>query len=737
MMNFTKRILALLCLVLVFESCKKKLDDYYKPGENAAPSIYAQLESQGKFTKFLSLIDKAGYKQILSTAGFWTMFAPTDSAFTADTEFQSFLTSRGISSVEATDSATAINIVQFLLVFNGFSKDRLDDFQSTTGYLPNTAFKRRTANYTGFYNDTTVAGVAVKAIASNRNFTYLATDNNNKHIPFFTSDYFSANGLSAALDYNYFYPNTPFSGFNIANAKVTQQDITAENGVIHIIDHVVTPMLNIEQYLKTKGEYSEFRKMLETYMASFIQNPDATNKYKLLTGANIDVYVKIYNSLLAFSLNNENHLKLQENDAQIDSWSLLVPRNDVFIDYVNRVLLENYTAVNFLPPNILADLFNSHMWRTTLWPSKFNSTLNMLSETPHINFATNIIERKILSNGFFYGTNKVNEPNVFSSVYGKAYLNPEYSFMTQLLNIDLKSVITNINAKYTVLMIPDAVFASLGYGFNTSTNFYTLNGGNGSAQIGLDLQRIVNTMVIPTPNGEMDGLGTPGYAGSGVIRTFGGEIIKWKGNQIISAGTEQRLITLLVDSFKTAANGRVLFVNNLPHFTTLQIGKHIEALGTPVTSEFNLFWNYLKNSTAYDPVTSTIAGTLAGNFYTVFAPNNASVRAAITAGLLPGTATVPNFTPTTSADKAKVEKFILYHIIDKSTIIDDKNSNGTFPTLLKLPNGDPATVTIQYNGNVFEIKDLFGRIAHLIPALSNNLSNRAVIHLIDNYLKYP
>lgn len=100
----------------------------------------------------------------------------------------------------------------------------------------------------------------------------------------------------------------------------------------------------------------------------------------------------------------------------------------------------------------------------------------MLSETPHINFATNIIERKILSNGFFYGTNKVNEPNVFSSVYGKAYLNPEYSFMTQLLNIDLKSVITNINAKYTVLMIPDAVFASLGYGFNTSTNFYTLNG---------------------------------------------------------------------------------------------------------------------------------------------------------------------------------------------------------------------------------------------------------------------
>ena len=735
MMNNLQRVFAFIILIVVFGSCKKK-DTFYDPLPNAAPPIYKQLSSQGKFSKFLSLIDKAGYKQILSSAGFWTIFAPTDSAFTADTDFQKFLTSRGISNVDAVDSVTATNIVQFLLVFNGYSKDRLDDYQSNNGYVLNTAFKRRTANYTGFYNDTTITGQPVKAIASNRNFTYVVTDNNNKHIPFFTSDFFSANGLVAAQDYNYFYPGTPFSGFNVANAKVTQKDIQAENGIIHIIDHVVTPLLSIEQYLKTKGEYSEFRKMLETYMISFIQNPDATNRYKLLTGSNIDVYVKIYNSLLAFSLNNENHLKLQDNDAQKDGWSILVPRNDVFLDYVNRVLLENYPSVSYLPPNIIADLFNSHMWKTTLWPSKFNNTLNALAEQPHINFATNIIEGKILSNGFFYGTNKVNEPNVFSSVFGKAYLNPRYSLMTQLLNSDLRSVISNINGKYTVLMISDAVFAALGYGYDIAKFQYTLNGVP-SAQVGLDLARIVNTMVIATPNGEMDALGTPGYKGTGVIKTFGGEVIKWNGNQIISAGTEQRLITLRVDSFKTAVNGRVLFVNNLPYFTTLEIGKHIEALGTPATSEFNLFWNYLKNSTAYDAATSTIIGTLAGNFYTVFVPNNAAVRNAITAGLLPGTAAVPNFTPTLPSDKAKVEKFIQYHVIDKSTIIDDKNSIGTFPTLLKLSNGDPATVTIQYNGGLFEIKDLLGRIAHLIPASSNNLSNRAVIHLIDNYLKYP
>src|SRR5436190_11482486 len=129
-MIYTKRVLALIAFIVVLGSCKKKIDDYYKAPENLSPPIYEQLQSQGKFTKFLSLIDKAGYKQTLNTAGYWTIFAPTDSAFNTDTEFKAYLQSRGISSVDAIDSATASSIVQYSLVFNGFNQDRLDDYQS-------------------------------------------------------------------------------------------------------------------------------------------------------------------------------------------------------------------------------------------------------------------------------------------------------------------------------------------------------------------------------------------------------------------------------------------------------------------------------------------------------------------------------------------------------------------------------------------------------------------------------
>src|SRR5450759_2724704 len=183
---------------------------------------------------------------------------------------------------------------------------------------------------------------------------------------------------------------------------------------IHIIDHVVTPLPSIDQYIRTKSQYSEFRNLFERYMVLFIQNADETHRYQVLSGASDNVLVKVYSSLLSYSPNNENYFKLQDNDGQRDGWTMFAPQNDSLLKYINTVLLENYPSVNSLPLNIIADLLNSHMFPTTVWPSKFTSTANALAETPHISLASNIVERKILSNGFFYGTNKVNEPNVFS-----------------------------------------------------------------------------------------------------------------------------------------------------------------------------------------------------------------------------------------------------------------------------------------------------------------------------------
>lgn len=92
---------ALLTAGLLLAGCKKKFDEYYARPDNLAPAIYAQLQTRGNFKNLLALIDKSGYKQTLSSAGYWTFFAPNDSAF------GKFFQDRGISGVDKIDSATA------------------------------------------------------------------------------------------------------------------------------------------------------------------------------------------------------------------------------------------------------------------------------------------------------------------------------------------------------------------------------------------------------------------------------------------------------------------------------------------------------------------------------------------------------------------------------------------------------------------------------------------------------
>jgi uncharacterized surface protein with fasciclin (FAS1) repeats len=736
-----KKIYQLVYVVLIaatFTSCQKKFDEYYARPDNLAAPIYQQLAAKGKFTNFLSLIDKAGYKETLSSAGYWTIFAPSDSAFTADTEFAAFIQSRGFSSLSAVDSATAQMLVQYLLVYNAFEKTRIDDYQSSLGWVPDNAFKRRTAYYTGFYKDTSYTGIPYISVASNRNNNgavngyYVSADNNNKYIPYFTSEFLAAKGLSQS-DYSYFYPGSTFAGFNVANAKVTEKDIAAENGVIHIIDKVVTPLNSIDQYLRNKPQYSLFRSIIERFMVLFIKNVDATRRYQVLNGGTDDVAVKVYSNLLAFSPNNENYFKLQDNDGQRDGWTIFVPTNDSLTKYINTVVLQQYPSINSLPLSIVSDLLNAHMWQSTVWPSKFSSTYNFLGEPAKMNNTTDIVDRKVLSNGIFYGTKKVNEPNVFSTVYGKAYLNPNYSLMTRLLDQELKPIITNPNVKYTMFMVSDAVLAAKGYSYNPGSNLWSF-GATTNDSVRLNLMRMINTGVIETPNNELANLGVTGV--KGIMGSYGGEYIKYDGNKVFSVGTIEKNVSVTIDSVRQVLNGQVAYINDLLYFTYQPIGSTMAVLGTPAASEFNYFWNYLRNSTIFNTTTFEITGITAGAFYTVFVPNKAAMIQAINDGLLPGTAGVPNFTPTLIADRLKVEKFILYHFLDKRTVVANGSDIGSFPSMLRNTAGDPVTFSILYPGGIFEVGDGYGRKARMVSTLNNNLSNRTVIHLVDNYLKY-
>ena len=740
-MNNIKQVLVFITLIIVFGSCKKKaFDEYYARPDSLQPPIYQVLQSKGNFTNFLACIDKANYKGILSAAGSWTIFTPNDEAF------KQFFTDRGITSISQLDSGTCSQIVTYALAFNAFRKENLDDYQSSAGYVSNLAFKRRTANYISFYDDTVLnnlngtlsIGQKIKALASNRNGSFILGDNNNKHIPYFTDNFLTGKRLTSA-DYNYFYPNTPFTGFNVVDAKVVTADMFAENGYIHEIDKVILPLPSIDKYLASNPQYSEFKKLFDKYMVQFVLNADATNRYKLLTGLTDNVYIKTFNSLLAFSPNNENYLKIQDNDAQTDGWTIFVPRNDVLLNYINNVLLENYppnSTFDALATEVKLDFINAHMFQTSVWPSKFSTTNNVQNEPAKFDPQADVIDKKILSNGIFYGTTKVQQANVFTTVFGRVYLDPNYSLMKRLLDLNYRFLITVPTLKFTLIMLSDAVIRQWGYDYSVTGQQWTfINPTTGATSSGsgplANLQRILSMHIIPTSNGELDNI-----SGSGIVESINGEYIKYNAGKFISAGSQDSGYIVTVTGTKLSSNGRVYYVTNLLNYTIKPLGATIAALGSATSSPYNYFYQYLKNSTLLN-TTNEILTAPPGGFYTVFIPNNTAIKNAVNAGLLPKlTGGLPNFAPTTQGGKDSVLNFLNYHILTKATVVADGKKTGQFETAFKKANGDAGFVTISSSPGILQITDAFGKKVNLDPASGNYLGDRAVIHLVSDYLKY-
>lgn len=732
---------------LLLAACKKQFNDYYDRPAWLEPPVYQQLEARGNFTNILAAIDKAGYKDILSAAGYWTFFAPHDSAF------QVYLASKNIASVDELDAETCRQIVTYSLVYNAFKKERLDDYQGATGWVASAAFKRRTANYTFVYNGTDTSGKPVKLIASNRNgVSYSDVDNNNKYLPYFIDAFMSYKNLSAA-DYNYFYPKTPYTGFNVADAIVTEQDIPAENGIIHVVNKVITVLPSIDQYLADKPEYSLFKSLFDKFLVQYVLNAAITRRYQSTTGNPDNVFTKVYSApfgSLAFSLNNGNYL-LPGNDAQMESYTLFAPTNEALQKYIQEVLLEHYppgTTLQDVPVSIVYDFINAHLWQKAVWPSKFNATTSFLGEEARFDPATDITDRQLLSNGIFYGTSKVQEANVFTSVYGRAYLDPDYSMMTKLLNFELKSVVSDIGRDFTVFMISDTMLRAAGYTHDplVSNNTYeqyrftpapgsTIPAATGATARNR-LLRILNMHIVPSRV-------LNDFSGEGVAMTYGGEFIGFKNNTLFASGNIEADETVTAGISKTARNGRVYYIDKPLLFSESMAGAHLEKLATtptPATSPYNYFFEFLKTSTIWNNTTKEITGIANGTFYTLFVPDNAAIMQAVKDGMLPGDAAtgIPNTDAgtQTNLEKELVVRFIYHHFLDRRTVAADGEESGSMQTVLRTNLGDPTTVFVNNTPGLIQLKDMNDRTATVISPASTYLGNRIVIHLIDNYLKY-
>lgn len=723
MYRYLRTVFGLLAVVCFFTNCRKKeWDSYYGRPSSLADPIYQQLQTKGNFTHLLSAIDKSGYKETLSKGGYWTMFAPNDAAF------EKYYNENGIKGDDGVDTATAKKIVRYALVYNAYRKEQLTSHQTAAGPDTSQAFKRKTAYYDWVYTEN-----GKKVIAANANGMYNESDNNNKYLPYFIDNFFGANNLSA-MDYNFFYPKTSYSGFNVADADVVNADIEASNGIIDEVDKVIMPLPSLDEYLAENPDYSEFRKLLDK-LVTYRSDITVTTRYDALTGSSDSVYVKFYDPSLAFSPNNENYLS-SGTDAQSTGWAMVVPKNEALIPY-EKEILAHYGSFDAAPPAVLLSLLNAHMWQESLWPSKLSQTGNSQGEVPTFDLS-NVTDKEVCSNGFFYGTNKVQNANVFRTIYGKAFLDPAYSLMTMALDESgIKFSILNPTVHYTMFMMSDKVMQAAGYDYDGNRSSWTYLAPGGTVQYDPAAQarvfRILNTSVFVTQNSELDDL-----SGEGIVESFNGEYVRYKNNTVWASGNVEDSSVVHIDSVAQTVNGKVYYTDGLLTYSENTVGSRIEELANNDPDDFGSFFQYLSNTTLWNEDTKSISSLKPGTFYTVFIPTNAAISQAVEDGWLPGDQTTgtPDFNPKDDNDKQKVVQFINYHILDKNAVVPDGKKSGSYATLLKTINGDLTFVKINNQLNNMQLVDEFDDTVTLNMPASNNLANRAVIHSINKVLKY-
>ncbi|WP_162304876.1 fasciclin domain-containing protein [Sphingobacterium olei] len=740
-MLFNKYSLCWLLLFLTISSCRKAaFDEFYGRPDWLESAIYSKLQEEGRFSMILKLIDKAGYQETLNQAGYWTFFAPNDEAV------KRFLTEQGIADIEAISVEMAEKIVRNALVYNAFKTDRISDYQSNLGWVEGMAFRRRTAYYDGFRKEVVkINGVEQELVvaASNRNNMtvsfgtpyYVDGDNNNKYVTYFHSKYAALNNLTAS-DYTFFHPNVNWTDFNFMGSKVVKANIIAENGIIHEVDAVNLPQLSLDQYITQNDDYSFFRdSILNPYFVTYQPNAAASKTYEYRTGQTAQVYIKTYDPMLAFSPNNENYLKMEDNDGQMDAYTLFIPKNDVLIPWVRNVLLEHYKTLGNVPKTVLADFVNTLFWQSAVWPSQFAEKTNIHEEPARFQLS-DISDKKILSNGFLYGTSKMQESDLFNTVYRHIVLDPAYSLMLNLLNKEYRRLIINPDKEFTVFLFSDRLLSQLGYLYDDRISSWTWRDRNGNVQghsvAEPRLQRILYSHIVETPNNELGNIAnTSGFIQAG-DNSIPGEYIKWSNGKLYAAGNELlNQPVQIVGSAKFGNNGRIYYVDNLLEFSGESSGQAIQRIVSQ-NPELGRFRDYLINSTLYVAADLTIKGVSSGSSYTFLMPNNDAVQQAIDDGLLPANPLTADL-----AERVKVERFILYHMLSNVNLAPDGNREILSAiTMMKDENDQSQIVGINNAPQNLRIVDKKGRSISVVNNTDLYISNRIVLHELNGYLNY-
>ncbi len=503
-MNSMQHLLLLLFFSSFLFSCENKMDEHYEKPEWLKGSAWDVLtnEYEGKYSIFLEAAELAGFRPVLEGKALATVMAPDDDAFTA------YLEKEGYVSVRDMPMDELKKLIGFHLVYYSYNKSDLENFRPQSDVvdeedadaLPGMYYKFRTRS-----SSPTSLGVDPTT------HDLVTVYHLERFVPVFSHYMFSSKGIDAKKNYEYFYPNSTWTGdagFNVSNATVKDYQIIANNGYIYTVNQVLEPLETIYTAMKDKEHYSKFLDLYNSY-STFTYDEQLTNDFA--KGLGVD---KLYlfkheasglpNIALEWPVSN---YRLIPTLASV-SYSVFAPTNAALEDFFTRFWKGNgYNYLESVDPLIIKILLLQYVYGGSIvFPDEVKKITNDYGTSYNFDPYT-VKDKSICVNGSFYGLDKIDTPPIFNSVIGPAFSHKDYLYFLYALDGagELLKTYSSLATKYTMLIPDNDTFeASDMFLLKATDGSYVLSEPadteSGYGPIGASkLQRLVN---VHTVSGE-------------------------------------------------------------------------------------------------------------------------------------------------------------------------------------------------------------------------------------------
>jgi len=761
-MTKIKSYLLFAMLLMLINSCKQELDIYKRP-DWLAGKVYTQILAQPELSTFATCIELTGYDKILDVSGSYTVFSPSNDAFDAY-----FAQSSEYNSVDDIPIDKLTEIVKYHIVQNPWSKLQLRtldvygwiDTLSNDNNKPK-GFKRETL----LLDSNRKYGIKSSGIGKESKFIIVDTLQTNtyrkvitdsrKYVPVFYSEYFNIYNLNSS-DYE-FYFNRPFDNpgdMYFAGAKITSDEISAENGFIYIIDRVVEPLENTSQIIANSSgnnEYTDFLSLLNLF-PKFEYNREKTLRQPGANeGMEVDSLFDLTFPGLAFNFSSEKTSPpsgtygLPPNVTIRYHHGLMAPTNNAFKVFIDEYIKipNGWGSFAGTPENIKRIIANTHMSVNAIYPSDFEKGFYNGEQDIVKLDKENIIEKKFGSNSTFIGLNKAIVPRAFKSVTGPVYLQRGYSkVMNAIEQSGLLSALKRENENYMFFVENDANSSQdsslIYYIANKKFSTFLVSAGNYKEYL-LSLNDLRTLLLNQIATNKAEGVARkefiPNLAGNMIIvNNVTGEVSGtapttkgYKGTQV-----EPEFPVVLSDA---TDNGIIYDVQNWFSYAS-------PSLFVKISTDYPKFHSLLKKAGLTDDRQYKYTFISDNDFYTVFIPSDKALNEE-------------------SVDNMPVNdlrNLLLLHFVQGDMIftdgkksaayyetsrIDEKSTQFTtvFTSIYLKPGIDRIEIPKKGGGNYVEIEEA-GKTTNILTGVSRGtglevfpiIYNNGVIHEIDKVL---